>query len=50
MSDFQMVLLWTILSKKSIKIELSSQNYVDPAYFRNKIWNIFGLYGDPWGA
>ncbi len=25
-----MTLLWTILSKKSIKTELSSQNYVDP--------------------
>ncbi len=50
MGDSQMMLPWTILRKKSIKTELSSQNYVDPAYSRNKIWNIFGLHGDPWGA
>ena len=33
-----------------MKIELPLQNYVDSAYARNKIWNIFGIHGDPWVA
>ncbi len=44
MGGFQMTLLWAILSKKNMKTELSSQNYVDPAYSQLKIWNIFWFY------
>ncbi len=42
--DFQMMLLWAFSSKNNVKTELSSQNYVDPAYFQLKISNIFGLH------